>query len=77
MLLLLLLMLLLLIIAYPCLCLCFAVLQITLTIPLRLMILQSSHIFFTEERTFMIKSFFVLLAASRYWQSRYQPLYKH
>ncbi len=39
---------------YPCLCLCFLTLQDTRTTPLRLNILQSLHIFFTDARTFMI-----------------------
>jgi len=39
---------------YPCRCLCFLFLQVTLTTPFRLKILQSLHIFFTDERTFII-----------------------
>jgi hypothetical protein len=41
-------------ILYPCRCLCFGFVQITLTTPLRWMILQLSHIFFTEARTFIL-----------------------
>jgi hypothetical protein len=38
---------------YPCRCLCFGLVQITRTTPLRWMILQLSHIFLTEARTFI------------------------
>src|SRR5260370_27914297 len=37
----------------PCLCLCLGLSQITRTAPCRLTILQRSHIFFTEARTFI------------------------
>src|SRR4051812_32021487 len=38
---------------YPCRCLCLGFSQMTRTAPWRLMILQRSHIFLTEARTFI------------------------
>ena len=39
---------------YPCFCLCFLILQETRTMPLRLYTLQALHIFFTDDRTFIV-----------------------
>jgi hypothetical protein len=39
--------------SYPWRCLCLGLVQITLTTPLRWIILQLSHIFLTEARTFI------------------------
>jgi|GEM_PF-2629846 len=38
---------------YPCLCLCFGLEQIMRTFPLRLTTLQLSHIFLTDDLTFI------------------------
>lgn len=39
---------------YPCLCLCFLILHITRMTPFLRITLHLSHIFFTDDRTFMI-----------------------
>ena len=47
--------------SYPCRCLCFGFVQITLTTPLRWIILQLSHIFLTEARTFIFVALALIL----------------